>query len=51
MYKRQLARQMRTVYGDHERFIKTYFSDYKGYYFTGMDAAETRMVTTGLLDA
>ena len=26
---------MRTVYGDHERFIKTYFSDYKGYYFTG----------------
>ncbi len=27
--------QMRTVYGDHERFIKTYFSDYKGYYFTG----------------
>ena len=27
--------QMRTVYGDHERFIKTYFSDYEGYYFTG----------------
>lgn len=27
--------QMRTVYGDHERFIQTYFSDYKGYYFTG----------------
>ncbi|MGB0969078.1 MAG: acetate--CoA ligase, partial [Halocynthiibacter sp.] len=27
--------QMRTVYGDHERFEKTYFSDYKGYYFTG----------------
>ena len=27
--------QMRTVYGDHERFVKTYFSDYKGYYFTG----------------
>ena len=27
--------QMRTVYGDHERFIKTYFADYKGYYFTG----------------
>ena len=26
---------MRTVYGDHERFIKTYFSDFKGYYFTG----------------
>ncbi|MEO0913499.1 MAG: acetate--CoA ligase [Pseudomonadota bacterium] len=27
--------QMRTVYGDHERFVKTYFSDYKGTYFTG----------------
>jgi acetyl-CoA synthetase len=27
--------QMRTVYGDHDRFVKTYFADYKGYYFTG----------------
>ena len=27
--------QMRTVYGDHDRFEKTYFSDYKNYYFTG----------------
>jgi acetyl-CoA synthetase len=27
--------QMRTVYGDHERFIQTYFSAYKGLYFTG----------------
>jgi len=27
--------QMRTVYGDHDRFVATYFSDYKGYYFTG----------------
>jgi len=27
--------QMRTIWGDHERFQKTYFSDYKGYYFTG----------------
>ena len=27
--------QMRTLWGDHERFEKTYFSDYKGYYFTG----------------
>jgi acetyl-CoA synthetase len=26
---------MRTVYGDHDRFIKTYFSQYKGKYFTG----------------
>ena len=27
--------QMRTVWGDHDRFISAYFSDYKGYYFTG----------------
>ena len=27
--------QMRTIWGDHERFEKTYFSDYKGYYFAG----------------
>ena len=27
--------QMRTVFGDHERFMKTYFSDFTGYYFTG----------------
>jgi len=27
--------QMRTVYGDHERFVQTYFSNYKGKYFTG----------------
>ena len=27
--------QMRTVFGDHERFIKTYFSTYPGLYFTG----------------
>ncbi len=27
--------QMRTVFGDHERFIQTYFSTYAGYYFTG----------------
>ena len=26
---------MRTVYGDHERFVQTYFSTYKGMYFTG----------------
>ena len=26
---------MRTVWGDHDRFISAYFSDYKGYYFTG----------------
>ncbi len=27
--------QMRTVYKDHDRFEKTYFSTYPGYYFTG----------------
>jgi acetyl-CoA synthetase len=27
--------QMRTIYGDHERFIQTYFSAYPGYYTTG----------------
>jgi len=27
--------QMRTIYGDHERFIQTYFSAYPGKYFTG----------------
>ncbi|TIS61985.1 MAG: acetate--CoA ligase [Mesorhizobium sp.] len=26
---------MRTVYGDHDRFVQTYFSTYKGKYFTG----------------
>jgi acetyl-CoA synthetase len=27
--------QMRTIFGDHERFVETYFSQYKGYYFSG----------------
>ncbi len=27
--------QMRTVYGDHQRFVDTYFITYKGMYFTG----------------
>ena len=27
--------QMRTVFGDHKRFIDTYFVQYDGYYFTG----------------
>jgi acetyl-CoA synthetase len=26
---------MRTTYGDHDRFVQTYFSTFKGYYFTG----------------
>ncbi len=31
--------QIRTVYGDHQRLIDTYFSTYKGYYFTGDGAS------------
>jgi len=27
--------QMRSVYGDHDRFVQTYFSTYRGKYFTG----------------
>ena len=27
--------QMRSIYGDHERFVETYFSTYQGKYFTG----------------
>jgi acetyl-CoA synthetase len=27
--------QMRTVYGDHQRFVDTYFKTYPGFYFTG----------------
>ncbi len=27
--------QMRTIWGDHERFMQTYFSDFHGYYFSG----------------
>ena len=27
--------QMRSVYGDHQRFVDTYFSTFPGYYFTG----------------
>ncbi len=27
--------QMRSVYGDHDRFVETYFATYKGRYFTG----------------
>ena len=33
--KRSWPGQMRTVYGDHERFVTTYFSTFPGKYFTG----------------
>ena len=33
--KKSWPGQMRTLYGDHKRFFDTYFSQFKGYYFTG----------------
>ncbi|MBD3662423.1 acetate--CoA ligase [Sulfitobacter sp. TSTF-M16] len=45
--------QMRTVWGDHERFEKTYFADYPGYYFTGDGAkrdADADYWITGRVD-
>jgi acetyl-CoA synthetase len=45
--------QSRSIYGDHDRFIKTYFSTYKGYYFTGDGAkrdGEGRLRITGRVD-
>jgi acetyl-CoA synthetase len=33
--KRSWPSQIRTVYGDHQRLVDTYFSTYKGVYFTG----------------
>jgi acetyl-CoA synthetase len=33
--KRSWPGQARTIYGDHQRFIDTYYSQYKGKYFTG----------------
>jgi len=34
--------QARSVYGDHQRFIDTYFKNYPGYYFTGDGARRDR---------
>jgi len=33
---------LRTIYGDNQRFKKQYFSDYKGYYFTGDGARKDK---------
>ena len=33
--KKSWPGQMRTIYGDHQRFFDTYFSQFDGYYFTG----------------
>ena len=35
MIKASWPSQIRTIYGDHQRFIETYFKPYAGYYFTG----------------
>ena len=34
--------QLRTVYGDHQRMIDTYFKPYPGYYFTGDGASRDK---------
>jgi acyl-coenzyme A synthetase/AMP-(fatty) acid ligase len=38
---------MRTVYGDHERFVQTYFSTYPGITSPGTAAAATKTAITG----
>ncbi len=45
--------QARTVYGDHDRFVQTYFTAYPGNYFTGDGArrdADGRYTITGRVD-
>ena len=39
--KRAWPGMIRTTYGDHERCVQTYFSAFKGYYFTGDGAKRT----------
>ena len=51
--KRSWPGQIRTVYGDHQRLIDTYFSTYPGYYFTGDGAlrdADGYLRITGRVD-
>ena len=51
--KRSWPGQIRTVYGDHQRLIDTYFSTYAGYYFTGDGAlrdADGYLRITGRVD-
>ncbi len=40
---------MRTVYGDHDRFEKTYFSKFPGYYMSGDGAKRDKVNLTGLI--
>ncbi len=51
--KRAWPGQIRSVYNDHQRMLETYFSTYKGYYFTGDGAlrdAEGYYRITGRVD-
>ena len=51
--KRSWPGQIRSVYGDHQRMIDTYFSTYAGYYFTGDGAsrdADGYLRITGRVD-
>ena len=51
--KRSWPAQIRTVYGDHQRMIDTYFTTYPGYYFTGDGAlrdADGYLRITGRVD-
>jgi len=51
--KRSWPGQIRTVYGDHQRLIDTYFTTYAGYYFTGDGAlrdADGYLRITGRVD-
>ena len=42
--------QMRTVYGDHQRFIDTYFSQFDGNILLVMDVEEMKMDIIGSLE-
>lgn len=51
--KRSWPSQIRTVYGNHQRLVDTYFSTYPGYYFTGDGAlrdADGYLRITGRVD-
>ena len=43
--------QMRTVYGDHERFVQTYFSSFPGTYFSGDGARRDALLLQPLAQA
>ena len=40
--------QMRTIYGDHKRFLETYYTTYPGSYFMGMGRCVMKMGIYGL---